>query len=95
MVGGWLREILAIFYLLILRELEISLNIAIKQPEGLEVEKFFPRETELEKLRNAREFFLKEKIWEKYVPKKEGERSENIFLFNLLLLNLKQIGRHE
>jgi hypothetical protein len=28
------------------------------------VKKFFPRETELEKLRNAREFFLKEKIWE-------------------------------
>jgi hypothetical protein len=48
------------------------------------VEKFFPRETELEKLRNAREFFLKEKIWEKCVLKKEGERSENIFLFNLL-----------
>jgi len=28
-VGGWLREILAIFYLEILGELEISLNIAI------------------------------------------------------------------
>jgi hypothetical protein len=42
----------------------LAVNIGLKQPEGLEVKKFFPRETELEKLRNAREFFLKEKIWE-------------------------------
>jgi len=38
-------------------------TVAIKRPERIEVEKFFPRETELEKLRNARVFFLKEKIW--------------------------------
>ena len=35
-------------------------NIAIKQPEGLEVEKFFPPERELEKLRNTREFKIKD-----------------------------------
>lgn len=31
--------------------------IGLKQPQGLEVEKFFPPKRELEKLRNAREFF--------------------------------------
>ena len=49
----------------------VRYNIAIKQPVGLEVEKFFPRETELEKLRNAR-VFLHSKNMGKMCPEKRG-----------------------
>ena len=66
------RDFSYFFVLLeILGELEISLNIAIKQPVGLEVKKFFPRETELEKLRNAREFKIKDFEFGKNVSRKK------------------------
>ena len=83
LVGGWLREILAIFYLSILGELEIELNIGDKEsssdletgaePHRLELEEKFGKNLVFKKkICEAKRFFSLSPV-QRFFRKKKHE----------------------